>query len=536
MNKAVILDKINQGSFEEAWSLLTQLELEDGIDAEACSMKAAIAVYEGRIAEAERILKQGLSLDSDYEDLVFNMGHVQQLLGKESVAERYYRKAARMTGREDVKLLAEQRIEECQAMLAERPAPLVSIVVLAYNKLEYTKLCIESIYRYTGHIDFELIAVNNASSDETEAYFDALPDNARPVHLAQNQGVVGGFNAGIQAARGTYTACVGNDCIFTARWMDNLLACIESDPSIGYVSPGASYMSNLQQISGDYQTFDEMFAFAERYNHSDPRKWEERVRLMPCVLMVRTPFLQEIGGYDPAFYYGEFADDDISFRIRRAGYKLVYCRDTFTYHFGSVTVRQDQVKNNSMEVSRKIFWDKYKLDAWADTQFSPLLLSNLSVGLSETEAHILGVNAKCGSNPLQLKNMLKERGVAELTITNYCMDEKYLPDLHTVSDRVVEGGWKELRIRTYGMKYNYAVIEVTAEEWNDMILHQANANDWLEAGGQIAMSINHDVVDEELMQRQVRHLRDLGFHIQFASAAPSPISGVDLLLTARKGV
>ncbi len=58
-------------------------------------------------------------------------------------------------------------------------SPLVSIVVLAYNQLEYTKQCIESISRYTSHIDYELITVDNGSSDGTREYFNGLPHARR---------------------------------------------------------------------------------------------------------------------------------------------------------------------------------------------------------------------------------------------------------------------------------------------------------------------------------------------------------------------
>lgn len=536
MNKSQISELIGRGNFPEASIMIAQYEHTYGLDEEICSMNAAIAVYEGKLNEAEQWIKRGIAINPDFVDLIYNMGYVQQQLNKPSVALRHYERAAKKSDNDDVKALINDRIKECEELLAQTPAPLVSIVVLAYNKIDYTKMCIESIYKYTSHIDFEFITVNNASSDETEDYFDALPDNARPIHLAQNRGVVGGFNAGIEAARGQYTACVCNDFIFTPRWLDNLLTCIESDPTIGYVSPGASYISNYQQINGKYNNIGEMLEFAEQYNHSDPRKWEQRMRLMPCVLMVRTRLLQEIGGYDPAFYYGEFADDDISFRIRRAGYKLVFCRDTFTYHFGSVTVRQDQVENNSMQVSRNIFKEKYNLDSWADAGYNPDLLGALSMTLSQTSTNILGIHTKCGSNPLQLMNMLKERSVQEVRITNYCMDERFYTDLVTVSDHVVTGALSELKKKLHGTSWEYVILELTEQEWSNWPDQVAHLSECLSTGGQLALSLNFAGPDQERMRQIARFIADNGFQVHHSASMKNIIAGYDLLITARKGV
>lgn len=54
-----------------------------------------------------------------------------------------------------------------------------SLVVLAYNQLAYTKLCMDSIYKYSNDVDFEVITVNNGSSDGTREYFNSLPNEKK---------------------------------------------------------------------------------------------------------------------------------------------------------------------------------------------------------------------------------------------------------------------------------------------------------------------------------------------------------------------
>lgn len=136
--------------------------------------------------------------------------------------------------------------------------------------------------------------------------------------------------------------------------MNNLLICIESDPDFGFVSPGATSISNMQQIAMPFISKADFREKAREYNISDPSKWEERVVLLPNVLCCPTALLNRIGYYDTRFFRGEFLDDDISFRIRRAGYKLIYCGDTVTHHFGSITTASDHL-TNSLEEGRKTF-------------------------------------------------------------------------------------------------------------------------------------------------------------------------------------
>ncbi|GLX68313.1 glycosyltransferase family 2 protein [Paenibacillus glycanilyticus] len=320
-------------------------------------------------------------------------------------------------------------------LLPEPVQPLVSIVILAYNHLETTKRCIDSLLLHTPMEGNEFILVNNGSSDGTQAYFDSIL-GARAVHLLENVGPVNGFNAGMNAAQGKYIALISNDMILTADWLPNLLTCIESDSRIGFVSPGANYVSNYQQINLPFHTLEEMQLQAKAYNHSDPRKWEERIRLMPVILFSQTERLREIGGYDSRFYFGEFGDDDISYRYRRAGYKLIFAGDTFIYHHGSVTTGIDQRQHNSLQVSRQIFHDKYGIDSWTEGLPNMQLVEELKARWSpKASVSLLAINCCIGATPLAFKTFLEQQGASEVRLTSLSNQEKYMVDLRTVSER-----------------------------------------------------------------------------------------------------
>ena len=111
----------------------------------------------------------------------------------------------------------------------------ISIFVVAYNKLEYTKAAVESIYKYTDFSqgDIELITWNNGSNDETEQYFENLP-NEKKINYKYNA-----FGTSIfpDVFEGRYVVAFSNDVVATPNWLDNLIKCVESDDKILLVVP-----------------------------------------------------------------------------------------------------------------------------------------------------------------------------------------------------------------------------------------------------------------------------------------------------------
>jgi len=308
-----------------------------------------------------------------------------------------------------------------------------SVILLAYNNLEHTRNCVESIIANTCDVDYELILVDNGSTDGTRAYFDSI-EGAKVIVLKHNLHIVKGFNIGMMAAEGKYSAVVCNDFIFTPNWLSNLMRCIESNPIIGYVSPGATSISNFQQIDIPFISNEDFQERARAYNVSNPSKWEERVVLLPNVLCCPIALLERIGYYDTHFFRGEFGDDDISFRIRRAGYKLIYCGDTVTHHYGSLTTASDHL-TNSYEEGRQNFIDKYGFDPWVESRLNPVYSYFNYEGMSQVKS-ILGIDVKCGGTLLQIKNRICSLYETEPELSALTSDKMYEPDLITIAKQV----------------------------------------------------------------------------------------------------
>lgn len=239
---------------------------------------------------------------------------------------------------------------------------LTSIVILTFNKLEYTQECIESIREFTEPGSYEIIVVDNYSQDGSVEWLRQQSD----IHLIANDynaGFPAGCNQGIEAAKGDNILLLNNDTIVTKYWLTNMLQALYSSPEIGAVGPITNNSSYYQAIPIDYNTLDGMHEFAASHNIADPTKWERRVKLIGFCMLIKREVIDTIGLLDERFTPGNYEDDDYSFRMLKAGYKIIVCHDTFIHHYGGVSFREDSSTYNELyHINQKKFVDKWGFD------------------------------------------------------------------------------------------------------------------------------------------------------------------------------
>ncbi|PWW07355.1 GT2 family glycosyltransferase [Paenibacillus cellulosilyticus] len=213
-----------------------------------------------------------------------------------------------------------------------------SIIIPTYNQAKYLKACVESIGEHTD-LPYEIIIIDNGSTDETAAYLKEISTQVRYRILEDNHGFAGAVNMGLMMAKGTTLMLLNNDVLVTDNWLDNLLACLNSEAKIGMVGPVTNYISGDQQIDVPYTDVMDMYEFARRNNESNPARWVRTDRLVGFCLLFRRELLEKVGYLDEGFEIGNFEDDDFNIRVRLHGYSLVIAKDSFIHHFGSVSMK-----------------------------------------------------------------------------------------------------------------------------------------------------------------------------------------------------
>jgi ADP-heptose:LPS heptosyltransferase len=230
--------------------------------------------------------------------------------------------------------------------------PRFSVSIVAFNRLELTKVCIESVFAAGG--DFELILTDNASSDGTWEYFSKLfddnPDRVIQVFRnGENLGFIPPNRSALEKASGEFFVMLNNDATVPPGWLDMLVWAFDVNPKIGLTGP-----------RGGCQTIDSQM---RGLPHHQKLEYIEG-----ACLMGRTAFLRRIGLFSPELEFAYWEDADLSLRVRQAGFQL-HLADFEIKHLRSETSRtvpnilHYQRKNGAFMRERwKHYWKVRKFD------------------------------------------------------------------------------------------------------------------------------------------------------------------------------
>ncbi len=319
-----------------------------------------------------------------------------------------------------------------------------TISVVSYNRYDTTVTCVESILKNTLGIMYKLILVCNGCTDngKTLEYFKSVKhENKLIINITNNLRAPFAYSQIMKYIEGKYYVHVPDDLILTHNWLSNLIKCAESNSEIGMVTPVSSNVSNFQCVNLSFNNYEELQAAASNYNTSTPKKWHERLRLITLGTLFTRECLEAIGNIFDTGFFHDFGDDDVSFRVRRAGYKCILARDTWVHHNHEFNDREPEKFNKSIDAGRKNFFDKYYgIDAWDDVNnfVFPYINDFIEPPAEKSNVKILGVDVKCGTPILDIKNKIREYGIYEATTSVFSQESKYHIDLETIcNDKVI---------------------------------------------------------------------------------------------------
>ncbi|HMM20559.1 MAG TPA: glycosyltransferase [Selenomonadales bacterium] len=239
---------------------------------------------------------------------------------------------------------------------------LTSIIILTHNKLEITIQCLSSIFKHTLE-PFELIVVDNGSTDGTVAYLKSRPD-IKTVLNEKNLGFARGCNQGYEISTGDAVLFLNNDTIVTENWLGNMLRLLYSNDKIGLVGPVTNNVSGPQQIPVSYSDISVLDAFAKVHCKWNAQGYRSVLRLVGFCLLVKRTVLEDIGVFDERFGFGNFEDDDLCLRAANKGWQLMIALDSYIHHIGSVTFShcEDTRTRNLLMENKQIAVAKWGFD------------------------------------------------------------------------------------------------------------------------------------------------------------------------------
>lgn len=256
---------------------------------------------------------------------------------------------------------------------SKKMIPKVQIIVLTYNNLEVSKLCIKSILEKTAYPNYELIIVDNCSVDGTRAYLTKLAKeqlNVRVIFNEKNTGFAAGNNVGIKNTDGAYVVLLNNDTVVTRGWLTALTKHMEQNSRLGMCGPVTNSIGNEAKIKVNYHSMREFEQFSYEYTtkHLGEKYHNINVLALFCTI-IRRQVIDECGYLDENYGIGMFEDDDYAEAVKKKGYTLSIAEDSFIHHFEGVSFKkiQDEAfmelfyKNKDLfEQKWNTVWKKHK--------------------------------------------------------------------------------------------------------------------------------------------------------------------------------
>jgi len=341
--------------------------------------------------------------------------------------------------------------------------PQVSIVIPVYNNLKLSHACLKSIFQNTDGGNYEIIVVDNGSTDGTPEYLKQMPrGEVIPIFEKRNTGFVEACHLGAQASRGEYLLFLNNDTEVRPGWLTALLQLAESTPDCGAVGSKLVYPDGRLQEAGGI-----IFADGNGWNYGrgmDPR--DARFNFVREVdycsgaaLMVRKDLWTRIGGFDRQYAPAYYEDSDLCFAIRKLGYKVYYQPPSVVIHHEGQTAGRDLHSGfkRYQEINRAKFVAKWSQELSRQFPNDPKNVIRASQRNVADNILVIDPNLPLfdrASGGLRLLNVLKCLREMGFHVTFVAVDpseaHRYVPILQELGIEVYAGD--RLALETSGLK------------------------------------------------------------------------------------
>lgn len=212
--------------------------------------------------------------------------------------------------------------------------PEVSVIIPTLNSWVTLKSSLASLYKQTL-TPYEIIVVDNASSDKTPKKVRKKFPGVRLICLDKNTGVTGGRNAGIDKANKDtqYLLFFDHDMVAHKDMIKNLTGILQTDNSYGIITPKIFYWEDRKRVwaaGTNINLWTGQVLFRGGKDRGQFDKVEE-VQVAPAAVLVKREVIDAVGKFDDR-YFVTYEDTDFCFRARKYGFKTMYTPNATAYH------------------------------------------------------------------------------------------------------------------------------------------------------------------------------------------------------------
>ncbi len=225
--------------------------------------------------------------------------------------------------------------------------PKVSIIIPAYNAMDYLPQALESVLKQP-FCNFEVLIINDGSSDDIVEWSSQVTDPRIKLISQEHQGVSAARNTGINNSQGKYIAFIDADDLWEPTKLEKQVNCLETNPQAGLVYTWTAFIDQFNQPIG-----------LSKISHSEGNVWEEIV-IQDMVspggsAMIRAECFDKAGLFDVTLSIGE--DRDMWTRIA-AIYDFAVIKEFLTLyrrHSQNTTISNEKIISQLSQVIEKTF-------------------------------------------------------------------------------------------------------------------------------------------------------------------------------------
>lgn len=235
--------------------------------------------------------------------------------------------------------------------------PLVSIIIPNRDKLEFLEPCVESVLEKTSYADYEILIVDNQSTDpDVLDYYEELrqrfPGRLRVLSFDAEFNFAAMNNLAAREAKGEYLLLLNNDTqIVQGEWLERLLS-YGQRPDVGIVGarlvyPESGKLQHAGVVLGMSGLADHPFngalSISEPGYMNRAQVDQNYSTVTAACLLVRKSVYEQVGGMDEERLKVLYNDIDLCLKVRELGYKIVWTPYATAVHHGSTSLKSESV-------------------------------------------------------------------------------------------------------------------------------------------------------------------------------------------------
>jgi len=231
----------------------------------------------------------------------------------------------------------------------------VSVIIVSWNTQDILHNCLRSVYEQSGEIDFEVIVIDNASTDGSVEMVKKNFPQVTLIENSQNRGFAAANNQGIAVAQGRYVLLLNSDTVILDKAVEKTISFADAHPKAAVVgcrvlNPDRtlqptcfmfpSILNMLLSSTYLYKLFPKSKFFGrERMTWWYRNDIKEVDVITGCFMLIRQKAIQQVGTMDEQFFmYGE--ETDWCYRFKEAGWKILFTPCAEIIHLGGQSAQK----------------------------------------------------------------------------------------------------------------------------------------------------------------------------------------------------